>query len=150
MLTFCKVDDVLKPWDYRNQFDLVHMRLLVGAFSDNQWRLLYKQAYNNTAPGGYIEHLEASVSHHCDDGTLPPDSALANWGPMFERASAKSGRHLDALDKAQERIQAAGFVNIQEKTYKVPYGDWAKHPLLKEAGRFNMEHFLEGLEGYAM
>ena len=30
----------------------------MGAFSDEQWRLFYKQAYKNLVPGGWIEQLE--------------------------------------------------------------------------------------------
>ena len=58
-----EVDDVLKvtnippyitvfmlilynqPWMNNQKYDLVHIRMLAGSFSDEQWRLLYKQAY---------------------------------------------------------------------------------------------------------
>ena len=78
----CKfeVDDVLKPWEFQHKgkFDLIHIRELYGAFSDEQWRLVYKQAYNNLAPGGWIEHVETSIQPACDDGTMPADSILAD------------------------------------------------------------------------
>lgn len=57
---------------------------------------------------------------------------------------------LDAIDQCEERIAAAGFINIHEKLYKVPLGDWAKHPLLKEAGRIFKKQLLGGMEGYSM
>lgn len=63
----CKfeVDDILKPWQFKEcgHFDLVHLRLMTGAFSDEQWRLLYKQAYKHLAPGGWIEQIEPSISY---------------------------------------------------------------------------------------
>lgn len=34
---------------------------LFGSFTDEQWRLVYKQAYNNLAPGGWIEQVEAGI-----------------------------------------------------------------------------------------
>lgn len=42
----CKfeVDDVVSKWMY-GKLDFVHLRDLQGSFSDEQWRLVYKQAY---------------------------------------------------------------------------------------------------------
>lgn len=45
------------------------------------------------------------------------------------------------------RIEDAGFINVHEKTWKVPVGEWAKHPLMKEAGKFNKMQTLMGMEG---
>lgn len=53
----------------------------------------------------------------------------------------------DSILKSRNRMDAAGFANIMEKTYKVPLGEWAQNPLLKEAGRFCRMQLLEGLEG---
>lgn len=39
------VDDILKPWLWPHQWDLVHIRELYASFTEEQWRLLYKQAY---------------------------------------------------------------------------------------------------------
>lgn len=61
----CKfeVDDVLKPWEFKQngRFDLIHLRDMFGSFTDEQWRLIYKQAYKNLAPGGWIEQVEPSA-----------------------------------------------------------------------------------------
>ena len=61
----CKfeVDDILKPWEFKEngKFDLLHLRMMYGSFTDEQWRLLYKQAYKNLTPGGWIEQLEPSI-----------------------------------------------------------------------------------------
>ncbi len=47
-------------------------------------------------------------------------------------------------------IEAAGFVDVHERLYKVPMGPWAKDKLLKEVGVLNLQHWKSGLEGYAM
>lgn len=57
------------------------------------------------------------------------------------------GKSPNSIFKSRQRMENAGFVNIKEKTYKVPLGEWAKNPLLKEAGRFCRAQLLEGLEG---
>lgn len=90
------------------------------------------------------------VSHCCDDGTMPPDSDLAKWGPLFIRAAEKTGKKLDTAHTMRARIEAAGFINVREKTYKIPVGEWTRNPMLREAGRFNKAQLLEGMEGYAM
>lgn len=123
---------------------------MTGSFTEEQWRLFYKQAYNNLQPGGYIEQVEMSVYHLCDDGTFPSNSDLASWGPMFLKCAEKAGKPLDTVDTMRRRIQAAGFTDVQEKTYKMPLGPWAKNSVLREAGKFNRAHLLEGMEGYAM
>lgn len=40
-----EVDDVTKQWTWPHKFDLVHIRLLPGTFAEEQWDLLYKEAY---------------------------------------------------------------------------------------------------------
>lgn len=60
------------------------------------------------------------------------------------------GKPVDAIDKCKARIEAAGFINVQEKLYKVPLGVWVKNPVLKEAGRFCKMHVMTGIEGFAM
>lgn len=60
------------------------------------------------------------------------------------------GKPINIIDTIKSSIEAAGFINVQEKWYKVPLGDWAKNPLLKEAGRLCKRQFLDGMEGYTM
>ena len=130
--------------------DLIHIRDLQGSFTDHQWTGVYKQAYDNLLPGGWVEQIDASVGCYSDDNTLSSTSFLARSGPMFEEAAAKAGKGLDSVFKSRARIEAAGFVNVQEKLYKVPLGDWAKSAVLKEAGRFCKVQLLSGLEGYSL
>ena len=82
-----------------------------------------------------------------DDGTLADDALLKGWGPMFLRCAEQTGKKLDTEETMKGRIEAAGFVNVHERIYKVPVGDWAKNPMLKEAGRFQKMQFLDGMEG---
>ena len=101
-------------------------------------------------PGGWIEQAEPGISFHCDDGTLPPDSLIAKWGPLFTECCAAFGKPIDWLNNMTSAISSAGFINITEKNYKVPLGDWAKNPLLKEAGKLSQAQLLQGMEGYAL
>ena len=87
---------------------------------------------------------------NCDDNTLPPDTILANFSTTFDPCFSASGKHLDTASTMIDGIRAAGFVNMHVQEYKVPFGEWTKNPLLKEAGRFNKLQFEEGMEGFCM
>lgn len=143
-----EVDDVTKPWTWAEKFDLVHLRWMVATFDDKGWENIYRQAYENLKPGGWIEHLETSVAPECEDNSVPPDSFIANWGPLMYRLGERAGRKMDTIDTMRSRIEKAGFINVHEKVYKVPTGGWAKNKLLKEVGKIRLQEFLGGVEGY--
>jgi hypothetical protein len=50
----------------------------------------------------------------------------------------------------KDKIVRAGFVNVVERTYKVPLGGWPADPRLRELGQWALLGFLSGLEGYAL
>ncbi|KIW74934.1 hypothetical protein Z517_11705 [Fonsecaea pedrosoi CBS 271.37] len=147
---FLQVDDVLEEWTWRQDFDLIHMRLMLGAFTDTEWTTVYKKCFNNLRSGGYIEQVELDVRVMSDDGSLAPDSLLAGWGQTFLDCARRAGRPLDTQLTMKAKIEAAGFVDVQEHLYKCPIGAWPKDPLLKDAGRINLTHWSSGLDGWAM
>lgn len=40
-----EVDDALQPWTWREPFDLIYMRIMIGSFSDSGWDRIYKRCY---------------------------------------------------------------------------------------------------------
>lgn len=50
----------------------------------------------------------------------------------------------------QDAFRKAGFVDIHEKEYKWPIGPWARDQKYKEAGTVNYQHWMSGMEGWAM
>ena len=58
-----------------------------------------------------------------DDGSLPKDSALYQWGPIFTEWGAKSGRSFTVVDDGLQRkaMERAGFVDIDEFDTKVSF-----------------------------
>ncbi|KAL5353101.1 hypothetical protein ACLOAV_001131 [Pseudogymnoascus australis] len=145
-----EVDDITQDWTWNNKFDLIHLRLLLGAFKQDEWAALYRRCYDNLQPGGWIEQVELDVRVMSDDGSLKPDSLLAGWGKTFLDCAAHAGRPLDTQLTMRDSIAAAGFTEIREKLYKCPIGEWPKHPVYKDAGRVNAVHWKSGLEGWAM
>lgn len=100
--------------------------------------------------------IEPDIHFRSDDGTLHTDSTIAGWGQMMIDVCAVLGKPLNIADTFRSRItnftspDGGKFQSVQQKIYKVPYGTWTRHPVLKEVGRINKDHFLEGMEGYAM
>ena len=81
---------------------------------------------------------------------MAPDSILGQWGDICTRACKKMGKNINTINTFKAAIEAAGFKNIHEKVYKVPVGELAKSPLMKEVGRYHKQQIMEGLEGYIM
>ncbi|KAJ5638713.1 hypothetical protein N7528_001103 [Penicillium herquei] len=145
-----EVDNALEEWTWNEQFDLVHMRILIGSFDPKEWDQIYKQIYDNLQPGGWIEQLEASPYIECDDGSVPEDSVLKTWGPNMIACGAAAGRECDTSDTMADTIRKAGFVEMHQKTYKWPIGAWARERRYREAGTVNLQHWLDGMEGWCM
>ncbi|KAJ5780796.1 hypothetical protein N7457_005956 [Penicillium paradoxum] len=145
-----EVDDVLREWTWREPFDFIHLRLMLGAFTPEGWNQVYKQCYDSLTPGGWIEQMELDVRVYSDDNTLKKDSNLAAWGDNFIACSERAGRSLLTQETMRGAIEKAGFVDVHEKLYKVPLGPWPKDNVLKEAGQLQFFHWTAALEGWAM
>lgn len=126
-----ELDDVTKPWTWKQKFDLINLRYvffstdpddaltrlrwMLGSFTAPQWTELYVQTYSRLQPGGWFENIEPSVIYRSDDGSLPVDYLLADWGQKVERMGAKPGSPFNTFDTMKRDIEAAGFTNWQEK-----------------------------------
>jgi hypothetical protein len=40
-----EVDDVLREWTWKKPLDFIHMRLMYGALSQDDWDQVYEQAF---------------------------------------------------------------------------------------------------------
>ncbi|KAJ5100602.1 hypothetical protein N7456_006654 [Penicillium angulare] len=145
-----EVDDVLQEWTWHQPFDLIHMRLLDGAFTHEETDKLYKQIYRNLRPGAWVEQLGLTPHLKCDDNSVPDDAVILTWGDQTSAAAAKMGRPLDLYDRMAGLMKEAGFVDIKVYNDKWPIGPWAKDKQLKEAGTVNAAHHASGFEGYGM
>ena len=137
-----------RTWDHK--FDLVHIRRLSGTLPTEEWGRLYKRAYHNLAPGGWIEHYDVATDFCCDDGSLPKDSLLAKFGRDMDPVVAQTGNAINVTELMKEGIEDAGFINVTERRFKFPIGDWPKHPVYKEAGAVNKTMYKDGFEGFLM
>ncbi|CAI4220169.1 unnamed protein product [Parascedosporium putredinis] len=142
------VDDIEEEWTYSAPFDFIYLRMLLGAIGD--WPKLIAQAYRHTAPGGYVELMDAIYPVESDDGTLTEDSAVYRWNKLLTEAAAKANRRLDEGRNHRQNLIDAGFQNVTETRYKWPINTWPKDPKFKDLGAWTLENFLQGVQGFTL
>jgi len=129
-----QVDDVEKDWTWPlDHFDFIHSRILNVSIRD--WPNYVKQMYKHTAPGGWVELVEGDFRIHSDDGTVTPECGEAQFlNPLAESGEALGLRMLNVGEDYVKYMEDAGFVDIQMKPFKQPWGRWPKDKALKEIG----------------
>ncbi|EMC98318.1 hypothetical protein BAUCODRAFT_32337 [Baudoinia panamericana UAMH 10762] len=143
------IDDAEDDWLYHHRFDYVHLRLMAGCFAD--WPNLFRQAYENLEPGGWIELQDYGLPVRSTDNTHI-GTALQSWGEVLCEAARRSGRPMgsDVSERYVGWMHDAGFVDIKQTTFMWPTNGWPKDPFLKHLGRLNQVNILEGLEGFSL
>lgn len=115
-----EIEDCTLDWTFEPEsVDYIHMRWLVGSVSD--WEALYAQAYRALRPGGWLESYEGTAIMESDDGSVPGDSAMGQWGKIFVNFGKTIGRPFTVVaDGTQSRVmRAVGFADIEESDLKV-------------------------------
>lgn len=144
-----EVDDVEEEWTFREEsFDFIFARDLIFAIRD--WPKLIRQSFDHLKPGGWVEFESIYGVLGCDDGSLPADGSFHKFDKLVQEAAIAFGTPLTDPGKWKEQLEAAGFVNVTQKIFKVPSSPWAKDKRMKMVGKFEMVNFLEGLEGMCL
>ncbi|KAF6520475.1 hypothetical protein HZS61_016892 [Fusarium oxysporum f. sp. conglutinans] len=122
----------------------------VGCVPD--WDKLFEQAFKALKPGGWVESFEASAIIESDDDSVKPDSALAQWGPIFIRASKTIGNTFTVVGDELQRpgIEKAGFADVKQWDSKLPLNPFPKDPKLKEIGQFGELFSTQDTEGLVL
>ncbi|KAL4944117.1 hypothetical protein BDV06DRAFT_116836 [Aspergillus oleicola] len=143
-----EVDDCTDEWLFgENVFDFIHVRALYGSVGD--WDHFYEQALYALKPGAWFQQAEQSVVPKSDDGTTN-GTVFEEWGKVSQEAGDAFGKSLLILDEAKDRMIKAGFVDVVERRFKLPIGEWPSDPRLKRQGQFNRLVWFEGIEGWSM
>ncbi|KAF2720371.1 S-adenosyl-L-methionine-dependent methyltransferase [Polychaeton citri CBS 116435] len=143
------IDDMEDEWAFQDKFDLIHGRLLAGCLAD--WDNFFRQAYENLAPGGWLELQDYGLPVRSFDGTHAGTN-IHLWGELLCAAAKQLGRPMgsDACDLYARKMREAGFVDVHELTYMWPSNSWPKDPKMKEIGKWNQVNCIEGLEGFCL
>lgn len=110
---------------------------------------LFQQALDNLEPGGWLEVADATVGIFCDDDTIELAPNLLEWRDRLLEASNIFGKPMGVAKHYKEWMVRAGFTNVKEDIYKVPYSPWPRHAKLKELGRYQQILMLEALDAYS-
>ncbi|KEZ42012.1 hypothetical protein SAPIO_CDS6407 [Scedosporium apiospermum] len=146
-----EIEDCTQPWTFApDTFDYIHMRWLIGSIPD--WSALFTEAFKACRPGGWFESCEPECGFTSDDGTVRDDTALGQWQKFYEEGQRKTGRVFTVVRDGIQRkcMEEAGFVDIQEFSFKIPIGSWPKDPKLKELGQYGQLVLEADTEGYIL
>ena len=127
--------------------DYIHTRLTTGCWDSFQDTVVEK-GYRALQPGGWLECQEMDEYWYSDDGSLAPDAPLVLWGKDLVEVGERSKRSLTAAKSLRGWFEAAGFVDIQEKVYKLPVNGWARDPRLKKVGDMWQRNLQSGLQAF--
>jgi hypothetical protein len=83
---------------------------------------------------------------HCDDGTMKEDYAVVQWLNQMKESLGNLGLDLLGVNKHVQYLKDAGFVNIEQRMFKIPIGTWPKNKTLKMVGLYGRMMCYDGLE----
>ncbi|PHH87682.1 hypothetical protein CDD83_8539 [Cordyceps sp. RAO-2017] len=142
------VEDSSDPWEYSQRFDYIHTRATAGCWSSFE-KQVAQQAFDTLEPGGWFESQEIDSQVACDDGTLDPQGPLARWFQELADAGEKCDRPFVLGATLKEVFERVGFVDVQQRIFKIPTNGWAREDRMKELGRMWEKNILAGLSGFS-
>lgn len=129
-------------------FDYIHTRMMAGSFED--FPAFIKRAFHYMKPGGFIEGQEILPTPCCDDATMPFDWPFLEWNEYLHEAADQANRPITIAKNLKRWYEEAGFVDVQEKVFRVPMNPWAKDKHLKMLGSMMEENWMTGIGGFSM
>ncbi|OHW92178.1 methyltransferase domain-containing protein [Colletotrichum incanum] len=118
------------------------------------WPKLYSQAFEHLKPGGYVEVKETDIEDHSQSlgDDLPEDHIYRRWVKIMFEAIAMFGKTLrQTRDHGiTSGLRNAGFIDIGEKSWPIPVGNWPADSKLKEFGVVNLEYIDQSLGGFGL
>ena len=97
-----------------------------------------------------MESQEIYSTPYCDDGNMPADWPFMEWTRFSDNAAMEAHRPLRIANKMKRWYEQAGFVDVQEKVFKLPMNPRPKDKHLKTLGRMSEDNWLAGLGAFSM
>lgn len=120
----------------------------MGCWSDMLNQVI-RPAFAHLRPGGYLESQELMGLLECDDGTVTPTNHFKRWCDDIVEASIAADRPLPFADSMKRWYEEAGFVDVQEKVYKIPINRWPGVQKLKRLGEMFHANMESGLQAFS-
>ena len=143
-----RIENAEVDWTFNEPFDFIHSRMLCLGIHD--WPQYFRRCFDGLKPGGWLEEQEIQGTVLSSDGSAGPESALFKWAELIMRAAEMGGVDTRANNKFSQQLKEQGFVNIVERVYEWPIGEWPEAPKAKEIGKATKMNLLKGLEGLSL
>ncbi|KAJ5216010.1 uncharacterized protein N7498_002417 [Penicillium cinerascens] len=152
------VDDATEDewlWD-QDHFDYIHIGNMTGAMSS--FKKLLQQTFKHLKAGAYVECQELDPKPKCDDDTMPPENpdgfskfALHDWFDLNMRSSQElePSRQFRIAPRIERWMKEVGFVDVEQRLFKVPMNGWPTDEHLKTIGTWNERNLLDALSGWS-
>ncbi|GAP88397.1 putative methyltransferase domain-containing protein [Rosellinia necatrix] len=128
-----QVDDVEDTWVQDNDYDFIHMRE-ASAYMRSTPDVI-ESVFAHLRPGGWFELQEFHWVAEKEDGTIDPDVPVNKYMEhMMSAAATTEGRKIPIVPDIGDIMKRAGFVDIEKRTYRVPYGTWPTDPIARRRG----------------
>ncbi|PMD15765.1 S-adenosyl-L-methionine-dependent methyltransferase [Hyaloscypha hepaticicola] len=141
---FFEIDDAEDEWLFTERFDYIHMRGMMTCFADP--RSIIQKAYDQLAPGGYLEMQDGRFPLQCHDDTLQ-GTALDRWAKACVEAGKANGRAWNNARFYKQWMEEIGFEVVKEKIFEVPTSNWPRGKKAKELGLWFHEDLMDALSG---
>lgn len=75
-------------------------------------------------PGGWFELQEFHWIAEKEDGTVDPKIPVNTYMERMSEVGRNEGRNIPIVPTIGEIMKRAGFVDVEKRTFRVPYGTW--------------------------
>lgn len=116
----------------------------------SDWPKFLRRCYDHLKPGAYFEIQESAVWGWSDDGSLKDDSPLIEYLRALSTATQMTGRVMNVYHKLRGWLVDAGFDDVQQLTYVLPYSPWPQDPYLKKLGKWQAVHVQQAVSSYGL
>ncbi|KAJ5959598.1 uncharacterized protein N7479_006748 [Penicillium vulpinum] len=153
------IDDATEEeWLWSNDyFDFIHTGHMTGSVPS--FKRILRQSFKHLKPGAYMECHEPDPKPKCDDGTMPPENtdggysayALHDWVDLSVRSGRQSDppRQFRIAHRIAQWMKEVGFVDVEERLYKIPTNTWPQDERLRTIGDWNESNWLQALSGWS-
>jgi len=117
---------------------------------------------SNVKPGGWVELQDFDLDIQSDNDNsddAPPshsnsgsnsDLAVFQWVKIIIETAKSIERDPSPGPGLEGWMQAAGFIDVTHRVFKIPLGGWPEDPELQEIGYLYLAQTLEGMEGFSL
>ena len=123
----CEIWDLnesLTPTYPPNYYDLIHSRCVAPGVKRERWPTYLRDLKRLLQANGWVQLVEYYYIIQSDSGLLTAAHSLQQWSDGY-RAAIESDRDPRAGRSLGQMLRRAGFVDVEERTFRMPIGSWS-------------------------